>query len=1629
MFKKFLCIALSLMMVLCTVSVTGFAASYESGNLVASHVTFTDTATADGKTVTAQIDVTNTSSDTESGGATAVFWIGKYDNNNVLVAFDKADVSVGAGQTKQPTVSVSVAADEKDVTIKAYIWEKMVGGKAIATPATYASDSTEILYATMDGEVWSQFDNDTLTYNVELERTQVPAPAFKLYAKDNSAKITEPATFAVGENKITVTSAKGTSVEYKINLSYKAPTFKNFTSPSVQESQIFAVNNTEITVDNINSVDADIKWGTQAYVGYPSISGSKLDAISPIGSYLKTLGYDEGELYVFKRQKSITNADNYYYGGVGTYDGTNDSWFMSFDIEAAGTMYLVDQEGKGMPNAVANGWTLTSTKNVYAKHFNAGETVKVPSYGWDTAWGYAATDRNFMNPTYYLFGYDDGWQTPAAFDKKDASLKSLTYATEDVSDTAVPGFAATDVGDKTYEVTVPYGTTSVSVKATKNEGYASLTITPSEITFEAGKASATVTVTSFDKTVTNTYKINFTYDVPAVDDANLKSLTYNYAGDDIAVESFDKDTTTYTVNLPEKTSSVTVSAVANAGAKANVVINQATLTNYAGTATVVVTAEDTTTTKTYTINFTVDKAFDEQPKKIVNFTSKDAYKTDNHGYMTEAETTQALDKVVIGENLQNGSLKYYDRNNFTFSGISEDMKGATYIRVARNHSGGWSEVSSKTRVERNGVTQDSFGGYDAKTNPWGLKYGFRKMDYSKLQFYSGAYSATNGEPGWYEFTVTSDCTVVVSNVYSYEWTNGIKAGWTQQSAKDKNYIGGLCYTKTFNAGDKVQIPNYGAVSVPNGTDPVVYKYSDDSGEQTYTTTVNGDTILWDEMCIAVKWSIDKSDNANLSSLKVNGANILKDGVTEYTYYVDEGTASVTLEAVAADTKATVAAPTTITTGETATIMVTAENGITKIYKVKIMEKANDNALLSSLKYSVGSAEAVEVTGFTSETFAYTVDNFDYSKAGITVTLSAVAVDSNATIDTTNATVILTEAGTKTAKITVTAADGTTKKDYSVTFGMNDLVANAVVVATDEYKALLADTSANPIYLENPVTFTNKTEKMLTWDENGIARNRLYDITVDGVSFATGKTYSETMTIKAEQETAGKTVTLTAKGYKYEDQYKVSTPQSSQFNTSGHNFGTIGSVLKNAQQVMTHRNIAPGRVDSAYKDSSAAKTWLRTSENYLFTVTPNKKATVYVVMSQTAAKDHSQYIADGWTFLDYSSEFTKEKLNALPSEAILEAYRTLPAGISRQWWMVDPTYSISTAPLSLVKIQYDTGSDTMSQLYPYVWYKTVDADTTLKVPTIGAITGANDQAPLKAFVVYGEHDSTLNPKSNDATLKSITVDGKALEGFNAATKEYTVNLPYGSSIPTATFETNDAKASATSALVENVLTITVTAEDGTVSTYKITYVIAAAKTDATLKWIKINDVELEGFAPNTTEYEADLSSIPAVTYLINDADATVTAAYDASGNFVITVTAQDGTTKLTYKITNVPTVKSNDATLKSLTVAGTPITLEEAKLDYEFKITDGYVTVVATANDAKASVVITNEKNVTTSEFKSGKATITVTAEDKTTTKVYTVTFTSDGAGSGNIEDGGDIGDKTDDITTDIVDGNEDGGEV
>ena len=251
-------------------------------------------------------------------------------------------------------------------------------------------------------------------------------------------------------------------------------------------------------------------------------------------------------------------------------------------------------------------------------------------------------------------------------------------------------------------------------------------------------------------------------------------------------------------------------------------------------------------------------------------------------------------------------------------------------------------------------------------------------------------------------------------------------------------------------------------------------------------------------------------------------------------------------------------------------------------------------------------------------------------------------------------------------------------------------------------------------------------------------------------------------------------------------------------------------------------------------------------------------------------------------------------------------------------------------------------------------------------------------------------------SSNSQLQSISIGGEVLADFEASKKDYSIELPIGTTVlPEITYVAGDDAQTITlnKGDVNGKTTIVVKAEDGTSSTYTLSFSVQKANI-TTLNAIYVGGVLLEGFNPETLAYSYDLSSkvtvLPAVTYDAHDAYQTIVAQTDymtgLEGDYRIIVRAQTGDTR-TYTITFRVVVSSNSQ-LSGISVGGEPLAdFEASKKDYSIELPIGTTIlpeITYLAGD-DAQTITLNKGDV------NGKTTIVVKAEDGTSS-TYTLNF-------------------------------------
>jgi hypothetical protein len=182
----------------------------------------------------------------------------------------------------------------------------------------------------------------------------------------------------------------------------------------------------------------------------------------------------------------------------------------------------------------------------------------------------------------------------------DATLSNLTVSEGELT----PAF---NPDATTYTVNVPNSVTSISVTGEAGDENATVAGNVADTTLEVGNTVIIITVTAEDGETAETYTVTVVRAAPSVDpptptpstNATLTSLTVS-AG--TLTPTFNPDITTYTVNVPNSVTSISVTGTAS-DRSAIVEGNKTDMQLEVGSVeiSIVVTAEDKETKRTYTV--------------------------------------------------------------------------------------------------------------------------------------------------------------------------------------------------------------------------------------------------------------------------------------------------------------------------------------------------------------------------------------------------------------------------------------------------------------------------------------------------------------------------------------------------------------------------------------------------------------------------------------------------------------------------------------------------------------------------------------------------------------------------------------------------------------------------------------------------------------------------------------------------------------------------------------------------------------------------------------------------------------------------------------------------------------------
>ncbi|WP_166882133.1 cadherin-like beta sandwich domain-containing protein [Massilia mucilaginosa] len=1073
---------------------------------------------------------------------------------------------------------------------------------------------------------------------------------------------------------------------------------------------------------------------------------------------------------------------------------------------------------------------------------------------------------------------------------------------------------------------------------------------------------------------------------------------------------FNANTTTYNMPVPNATASTTVTptvdtpgatvTVNGVSAGSGAASGSIALNVGANALTVVVTALDGSTTKTYTVNLTRAAP----PSSDANLSNLVLSQGTLDPVFASATTSYTASVPFTTTSLTVTPTRSQGNASITVNGAavtSGSPSGAIALSVGNN-------VITTVVTAQDGTTK-------TYTTTVTRAAASANNQLSALSLSSGTLT-----PGF--ASATTGYTASVSNA-----TTSLTVTPTVLDATASVTVNGVA-TTSGNAS--------GAIGLALGSNTITVTVTAQNGTPlSYTITVTRAA----------------SANADLSALAPSSGTLspgFTSGNTSYTASVSNATTSLTMTPTVADASASVTVNgNSVTSGNasgpiplavganTITTIVTAQDGsTTKTYTVTLTRAASSNNNLSALSSSSGTLSP----SFNPATTGYTVSiGAGVSSITVTpttavntasVTVNGVAVSSGAPSGA-----IAMNPGSNTVTVIVTAQNSATKQ-YTLTITRALPSSNAALSALS-----LTSGTLSPAFASGTTSYTasvgNATTSVAV---TPTVSDATASVTVNGVAVTSGNT-SSAIALAVGANTI--TVAVTAQDGTTVTTYTVTLTRA-------------GSGDANLSALV----LSGGSLSPAFAPSTTSYTMAVAAATGSIVVTPNvnePNATVKVngvaVSSGNASSPIALNTGANAVTVEVMAQNGSTKTYTVTVTRAMSTNNDL-AALALSSGTLNPVFSAAQQTYSAT-VPNATGSITVT---PSV----ADSSASVTVNGVTVASGAasgpialNIGANIITVTVTAQDGSprsynitvTRNVSSN-ADLSALTISSGTLSPvFASATTAYTANVPNATSsisvTPTAASSTitvnNVANASGAASaplalnVGANVITIVVTAQDGvTTNTYTVT-VTRAAPPIAELTGLSLSNATLApAFSPATTAYSASVGAATGSLTVTPSAAAgsiTVNGVAVASGNasapialltaanlITVVVTAQDGLSSKTYTI-SVTRAAAANADLAALSVPGATLSPAFAPgvTSYALALPNGTgsISVIPAVADASARVTVNGVLVASGSASQaialaagSNSIVVSVTAQDGTV-KTYTITATravSDNAALGNL---------------------------
>lgn len=1152
----------------------------------------------------------------------------------------------------------------------------------------------------------------------------------------------------------------------------------------------------------------------------------------------------------------------------------------------------------------------------------------------------------------------------------DVTLSALSLGSDvTLSPTFVAGGS-----DDTFSATVPFTKNSLTITASATHSNATLTgdgtwnltntgatVNTKKIKVEAENCKTEYASVPGNSCTSKEYTLNVIREA-ASNNNYLGSLTVNPSGTNGLINlneshtGFVKEDENYRVELDNNVNSTVITAMADDTKAKSVVIKKGTNTITSGASTALDVGNNV-----YTITVTAE----DDSTRVYNLTI--LRKSDEKGLASLTVT--------------NGTYTYV--LNPTFNPNNGDKEFETIV------------APNVTSVSINATTKDSNATITGNDNPRNLTGASTDLTFNV--------TSQNGTTDTYKITVKRLSDVAtLDNITLTDITGTFDADTKTYTATNVPYqTKSTTVSATITPNTNATIASGdGAWTFANSGATVNTKKIRVNAENcAYTSAqVPGNVCAYNEYTVNVS-RIAPNTDATLSDLTVSTGTLdpaFSAAEYDYTVKVPNSVDAITITGTANDSNATVSGDgvkNNLTVGDNNfTITVKAEDGHDGTpYKVKVIRQSNDTAL-SAL--SVTSANGSLSPTFNKNTKTYT---YTFNESVTSVTINATTTyakasvqigDEAASVHTATATGINPNE-TNSIVVKVTAEDGTTTDgEYTINFvrqrsSVNTLKKLEIKNGTDTY-------SLTPAFVAGatPRSYT-VTVPYEVDSVDIVAEATSLGATVSGndTGIAVGfEDVVKTVTVHPEEGNDG-VYTITIKRTK-SDEARLTDIRVNGTSVTGFNENTLSYTLDDVGSSVDALTIDIDKKEEHANVVISGNTGLTEGENTItITVTPQSGKTSEIK--------------------EYVLTVKKKSSNASLASLTITDNATSGTGVLSPTFGTssDDTY-IYTYPKGATKANIVAVSDHGASING-------DGEVTLSDGLEQSINVVPEDGTLRIYkVTFKEY------KDNDSSLGSLSVmgDKEYATDFSETKLSYSYKVP--SDVAKVTINATAKSAFAKSVEISNAnengevdltsgintITVKVTAEDDTTTTYTIS-IEREINQNATLTDLKVKDGATEltltpSFVSSTTNYGVEVGYD--VTSVDIEATATTGATITATdlgtknlntvgdNTFVINVTAEDGNTTGSYTV--VVHRKSNDTSLSDLQASVGTLT-KDNDTNYTLEVSDKESSVTITPSLSQGDASVTNKdqlNNINLNTITDNKIEFEVVAEDNNYKETYTI---------------------------------------